>query len=210
MDTLVHYGVPQRQIDIIDIRPENAAQTAFDRSIVERIRRCGAVYFSGGDQVRITEAFQKPDGSDTPALAALRDVWQRGGVIAGSSAGAAVQSEIMISAAGQPAGTLDEGMDTLDFGLTTDPLRRGLLVSRGLGFFRDGVIDQHFNQLRGRLGRLARLIAQRRIRFGFGVDENTAMILSPDGGLEVVGGRLRDHPRRRWRPAAGTIRWASA
>ena len=186
-DTLARYGVPPDQIVIIDIFPENAAQTAFDPAIIEQIRRCNAVYFAGGDQLRIIEALLKSDGSDTSAMAALRDMFHRGGLIAGSSAGAAVQSEIMISSAGQPAGTLDDGMDALDLGLTTDPLRSGLLVTRGLGFFHDGVIDQHFNQLRGRLGRLARVTAERRVRFGFGVDENTAMILLPDGGLEVVG-----------------------
>jgi cyanophycinase len=186
-DTLASYGVPTAQIAIIDIFPENAARTAFDPAIVERIRRCNAAYFAGGDQVRIIEALLKSDGGDTPALASLRDMFRRGGLIAGSSAGAAVQSEIMISSAGQPAGTLDEGMDALDLGLTTDPLRSGLLVTRGLGFFRDGVIDQHFNQQRGRLGRLARVTAERRVHFGFGVDENTAMILLPDSSLEVVG-----------------------
>jgi cyanophycinase len=186
-DTLARYGVPPGQIAIIDVFPENAARTAFDPTIVQQIRRCDAAFFAGGDQLRITEALLKSDGSDTPALAALRGVLQRGGVIAGSSAGAAMQSAIMISSAGQPAGTLDEGMDALDWGLTSDPLRSGLLVTRGLGFFCDGVIDQHFNQLRGRLGRLARVTAERRVRFGFGVDENTAMILLPDGELEVVG-----------------------
>lgn len=186
-DTLACYGVPPNQIAIIDLFPENAARTAFDPAIIERIHNCNAAYFAGGDQLRITEALLKSDGSDTPALASLRAMFRRGGLIAGSSAGAAVQSPIMISSSGQPAGTLDEGMDSLDLGLTTDPLRSGLLVTQGLGFFHDGVIDQHFNQLRGRLGRLARVTAERRVRFGFGVDENTAMILLPDGGLEVVG-----------------------
>ena len=136
-DTLARYGVPPAQIAIIDIFPENAARTAFDPETIEQVRRCNAAYFAGGDQLRITEALLKSDGSDTPALASLRDMFHRGGVIAGSSAGAAAQSEIMISSAGQPAGTLDEGMDTLDLGLTSDPLRSGLLVTRGLGFFHE-------------------------------------------------------------------------
>ena len=93
----------------------------------------------------------------------------------------------MIAAAGLGDGQLDEGMDALDFGLTSDPSRRGLLVAKGLGFFRGGIIDQHFNQSRGRLGRLARAVAEKKVRFGFGIDENTAMIVGPEGAIEVAG-----------------------
>ena len=98
-----------------------------------------------------------------------------------------MQSETMIAAAGLRDGGLDEGMDTLDFGLTKDPRHRGLLVTAGLGFFHGGVVDQHFNQSRGRLGRLARVTTEGKIHFGFGIDENTAMIVRPEGGIEVVG-----------------------
>ncbi|MGO9112575.1 MAG: cyanophycinase [Thermoguttaceae bacterium] len=186
-DILTSYGPAARQIAILDIRPENAAQTAFDPANVAQIRRSTAAYFVGGDQERITQALRKADGTETPVLAALEELLARGGVIAGSSAGAAVQSRLMIRAAGLPDGGLDEGMDTLDFGLTRDPRHRGLLVTAGLGFFRGGVVDQHFNQTRGRLGRLARVTAEQKIRFGFGIDENTAMIVEPRGEIEVVG-----------------------
>jgi len=186
-ETLASYGVPAGQIDILDIRSENAAQTAFDAANVAEIRRGTAAYFVGGDQERIPLALRKPDGSDTPALAALKELFARGGVIAGSSAGASMQSQTMIAAAGLRDGGLDEGMDTLDFGLTKDPQHRGLLVTAGLGFFRGGVVDQHFNQTRGRLGRLARVTAERKIRFGFGIDENSAMIVGPEETIEVVG-----------------------
>ncbi len=185
--TLADYGVSAGQIAILDIRPENAAQAAFDAANVAEIRRSTAAYFVGGDQERIPRALCKSDGSDTPALAALKALFARGGTIAGSSAGAAVQSQTMIEAAGLHDGALDEGMDTLDFGLTQDPQRRGLLVTAGLGFVRDCVIDQHFNQSRGRLSRLARVIAEKKIRFGFGIDENTAMLVGPDGAIEVLG-----------------------
>ena len=93
----------------------------------------------------------------------------------------------MIAVAGLGERGLDEGMDALDFGLTSDPSRRGLFVTSGLGFFRGGIVDQHFSQTRGRLGRLARAAAERRVRFGFGIDENTAMIVAPDGTFDVVG-----------------------
>ena len=65
--------------------------------------------------------------------------------------------------------------------------RRGLLISEGLGFFTGGIVDQHFSQFRGRLGRLSRALIYEHIRFGFGIDENTAMSVSSDGQIEVVG-----------------------
>lgn len=185
--TLQDYGVPAEQIAIVDIRLENAEHSAFDPRNVAAIRRATIAYFAGGDQERILLALRKADGSDTPALAAIKAMFAHGGAVAGSSAGAAVQGQTMIAVAGLGDSQLDEGMDALDFGLTTDPSRRGLLVAEGLGFFRGGIVDQHFNQSRGRLGRLARAAAEKKVRFGFGIDENTAMIVGPDGAIEVAG-----------------------
>jgi cyanophycinase len=186
-EVLRNYGIAADRIAVLDIRPENASQTAYDEKNLAEIRRASIVYFAGGEQERILQAMRKAGGGDTPALAAIREVFARGGAIAGSSAGAAVMGPTMISAAGIRRAALDEGMDALDFGLTSDDSRRGLLVTSGLGFFPKGIIDQHFNQTRGRLGRLARVAAEKKIRFGFGIDENTALIAGPDGGLEVVG-----------------------
>jgi hypothetical protein len=98
-----------------------------------------------------------------------------------------MQSATMIGVGGLPDSAMDEGLDALDFGLTDTPHRRGLVVSPGLGFFAEGIIDQHFSQYRGRLTRLARATVEKGIRFGFGVDENTAMVVSPDKSIEVVG-----------------------
>jgi hypothetical protein len=93
----------------------------------------------------------------------------------------------MICVSGLPDESLDEGMDALDFGVRRDPRHRGVMVARGLGFFRGGVIDQHFGQYRGRLGRLARVLIEERVRYGFGIDENTALAVEPDGSFEVLG-----------------------
>ena len=57
----------------------------------------------------------------------------------------------------------------------------------GWGSSRPESSDQHFSQYRGRLGRLARALIEEHVRFGFGVDENTAMLVSGDGRIEVVG-----------------------
>src|SRR5438552_188093 len=68
----------------------------------------------------------------------------------------------------------------------TDPAAKRL-ATRGLGFFQGGVIGQHFSQYRGRLARLARAAIERRVRFGFGIDEDTALAVAPDGTVQVLG-----------------------
>ena len=174
------YGVPADQVSIIDITPTNADVQANNPEIVARIRACNGLFFAGGDQLRITRAFLGADGKATPAWHAAREVYDRGGVIAGTSAGAAMQSELMISSVGIP-------VDTLDYGLSPVPFRRNVYVSQGMGFFKAGLIDQHFNTYRGRLARLSRVLIERKIPLGFGVDENTAMFVRNDGIIEVLG-----------------------
>jgi cyanophycinase len=177
---LERYGVPVDQVEIIDITFRNAKTQAYNPLVVKQIENCTGLYFVGGDPLRVTQAFIRQDGKDTPALEAVRRVLDRGGVIAGSSAGAAIQSDWMISAIGDP-------MDALDFGLASGPDRRGVHVSKGLGFFKAGIIDQHFNTYHGRHARLARVLVEKKVPLGFGVDENTAMWVKPEGEIEVLG-----------------------
>ncbi len=186
-EILAAHGIPREHVTIVDLTPENAERQAASPEVVEQIRTASAAYFVGGDQVRIVHSLLKADHAPTPALAALREMASSGGLIAGSSAGAAVQSSRMLSVSGLPDESLDPGMDVLDFGICSNARRRGLLVGPGLGFFEAGIIDQHFSQYRGRLGRLSRALIQEGVRFGFGIDENTALSVSADGLLEVVG-----------------------
>lgn len=171
MDDLVRYGVPPEHIYIADL-------TRTD--LISQIERSTGFYFVGGDQLRITEALLTAEGRDTPVMAAIRRVYATGGVIAGSSAGAAMQSERMMSASGVP-------LDTLDGGLATQPYRRGVYVSPGLRLFKGGIIDQHFNTYDGRPARLARVLVETGVPLGFGVDENTAMAVCGEESFEVIG-----------------------
>ncbi len=82
---------------------------------------------------------------------------------------------------------LDEGLDALDYGIKSRENERGLLITRGFGFFKTGIIDQHFYSFRGRLGRLTRAVDHGRVPFGFGIDENTALIVEPSGRCRVQG-----------------------
>jgi cyanophycinase len=186
-ETLVRFGLPADRIEILDLTPFNAVQKSSAPELVAQVRRCTGIFIAGGDQRRVTAALIAADGTERPVLTAIRDVFRGGGIIAGSSAGAAVQSELMLAVSGLPADTVDEGFDALDYGLSDHEARRGLHISRGLGFFRGGMVDQHFNQYRGRLGRLARAATEHHCRLAFGIDENTAIDVAPDGSFEVVG-----------------------
>lgn len=190
VERMKSYGVNSESIQNIDISVDNAATQAENPEIVRQIEACTAIFFGGGDQTRITRALRRPDGSETAALKAIYSVWKKGAVIAGTSAGAAVQSEVMMTVSGVPDDSIDEGMHALDFGITKsidEPARRGLLISRGLGFFQNGIIDQHFTQYRGRLGRLARAATEEKVRYGFGIDEDAAIAVATDGTMEVLG-----------------------
>ncbi|MEO9781664.1 MAG: cyanophycinase [Sedimentitalea sp.] len=159
-----------------DLTLENSPAMAFDSGLVQAIGQTGGVYFTGGDQLRIWHSLVQ-DGEDTPVLQALRDLRARGGLIAGSSAGAAIQSDPMLLGG--------SSLDSLTIGLVNDPDTPGLSLGPGLGFFEHGLVDQHFIE-RARVGRLVAGLRQTRQRFGFGIDENTAMLVRDDL-IDVIG-----------------------
>jgi cyanophycinase len=195
--TLKSYGVKEENIHLINISVMDDDSTkdadeskwagnANDKRIARTVRACNAVWFTGGDQMRTLLALTRPDGSRTPVLEAVWDVYNKGGVIGGSSAGAAIMSEIMIGN-GNSMGALQKGIinDNGPENEETD----ALLLTRGLGFFPEGIVDQHFNQ-RARIGRLivALINSKDRFNLAFGVDENTALIYSSsDRKIQVAG-----------------------
>ncbi len=189
-DELAHYGVAREHLQVLDVTERNAQVSTSDEKILSQVRQATGVFLSGGDQRRLTRVLRHRDGTDTPLLGEIRALLKRGGVVGGSSAGASGQSERMLAVSGLPDQLLDEGLDALDFGITADPARRGLLLTQGLGFFHYGIIDQHFGQFRGRLGRLTRATLHSGLPFGFGIDENTALVVSPDGMMRVLGPNL--------------------
>jgi cyanophycinase len=123
-----------------------------------------AVFFTGGDQLRISSQI-----GDTPIEACVREIFDRGGLIAGTSAGASIMSETMLV-----RGTNQESYRIGD-----------LHMAPGLGLVRDMIIDQHFAE-RGRIGRLLGAVAHNPRVLGIGIDEDTAAIIE-NASLKVVG-----------------------
>jgi len=148
---------------------------ADDPAIAAAIRGASGVYFAGGDQALITRALVRADGSRSAALEAVWDVYRRGGVIAGSSAGAAIMSSTMYYDAKTVLGTLSVGVSD------------GRELAPGLGFIGDAVfVDQHL-LARGRFARMLPAMLKKGYKLGLGVDENTAIVVSGQREVEVIG-----------------------
>ena len=146
----------------VDIRgPADARRPDY----LAALARARGVFFGGGDQVRILSAF---DGS--PALAAVRTVYESGGVVGGTSAGTACQTPRMITGGG-------------DF---TVVRTNAVELWRGLGLWPGVIVDQH-HIVRQRFNRLLSVILEHPEELGVGVDEATAVWVKPDGTFEVLG-----------------------
>jgi cyanophycinase len=173
VEVMVAHGI---DADLLPVTIQNAATSTRDPKILARVRDSGGVYFTGGDQSALVAALIR-DGEDTPLLSALRALAARGGLISGSSAGAAVlPSRIILG------GT---SMDALAHGLSPDVTVPGLPMGPGFGFFPWGMIDQHFLK-RGRIGRLLMGTWAAGFGLGFGIDENTGLVV--EGRLAKVVG----------------------
>lgn len=123
------------------------------------------VFFSGGDQSKISYAL-----NGTPFLDALKKREQAGMVIAGTSAGAAAMSQLMIKG-GNPKKPADKG---------------GLKTGTGTGLAPEIIFDTHFMN-RGRLPRLFNAIAADGTKTGIGLDEDTGVIIRKGQDIEVTG-----------------------
>ncbi|MGN2427257.1 cyanophycinase [Klebsiella electrica] len=161
---------------LAEVYGEGAAQAACDPQIVALVHDYGSVFFTGGNQSFITDALA-PAGVASPLLTAIRDVHAQGGLVAGSSAGAAMMSDTMIV-----GGT---SLEAATFGVITSPEQPGMLLGRGLNLFHWGIVDQHFIK-RGRLGRLIVAMMESDIPYGFGIDENTALFVKGNDAY-VIG-----------------------
>jgi len=166
-----------------DVDESRWARNGFDEELARDMLGYTAVYFVGGDQIRYNQALKTSAGGDTPLLRAIREVHAHGGVIGGTSAGAAMMCDPMICD-GHSMKALQDGAAFMP---DACPEAKGVSLSTGLGFFAGGMIDQHFIK-RGRIGRL--LVALHAVpgsRIGLGIDEDTAAVIR-GRTLEVLGG----------------------
>jgi cyanophycinase len=177
-------GVPE------EVGPEQAAQLrsygahsvehhilsrkqALSSESVKLLQDAGGVFFSGGAQSRLVDVL-----SNTPILAKLHEFYREGGIIGGTSAGAAVMSRIMI--------TGDEKKD-IGEGRSFETIQADNVVTvEGFGFLKSAIVDQHFVR-RKRHNRLISLVMENQDKLGIGIDESTAIIVTRGRIFEVIG-----------------------
>jgi cyanophycinase len=148
---------------------------AEDSDTAARVAKSGGVFFNGGDQSRITQTLVRADGSATALLKAIHEVHIKGGVLAGTSAGAAIMSRTMFY----------EPPDVLR--VLQDGVKQGADIAPGLGFIGDDVfVDQHV-LARGRFARMLPAMVAAKVELGVGVDENTAVLVDAKKNMEVLG-----------------------
>jgi len=149
--------------DLTELYVRDRAET-LDPEKLRSFEGAAGVFFSGGDQLRISSQI-----GDTPVESRVREIYERGGLVAGTSAGASVMSDTMLV-----KGSSGESHRIGD-----------LHMAPGLGLVRDVIIDQHFAE-RGRFGRLFGAVAHNPRELGLGIDEDTAIVLA-GRRFEVLG-----------------------
>src|SRR4051794_8145726 len=140
-------------------------EDAFSDRKVQILSDADAVFFTGGDQLRITTLL-----GASPVCERLREIYHGGGMICGTSAGASVMSDTMLVGGGDDASAR---------------VGRTVRMAPGLALVSDVLIDQHFAE-RGRVGRLLGAVAQNPRQLGIGIDENTAIIVE-ENRFRVIG-----------------------
>ncbi len=133
---------------------------------LERLKKCNAILFSGGNQLRLTAIF---GGTDFLDLLHHRYENEKF-IISGTSAGAMAMSNTMI----------------YQGNASNAHLKGEVKITTGLAFVKDVIIDSHFNK-RGRFSRLAQAVAANPSAVGIGLGEDTGVIIRNGCELEAIG-----------------------
>ena len=150
------------------------AQAAKDPHFGEAIDRAKSVWITGGDQTRLAERFL-----GTALIERLNNLLRRGGVLGGTSAGAAILSKNMIASG------------------TNQPEMAG-----GFGLLPSIIIDQHFTQ-KNRFERLAKAVSLHKQLIGIGIDESTGLELHGSNAKVIGLGRIHAY-----RDQSSPVHWS--
>lgn len=153
----IDYWSEFRWHNLAILHMDNREASFRDDSALRLLEQATAVWIAGGDQSRLAERY-----AGTPIESGLKALIHRGGIVGGTSAGAAIASDSMIS------------------GGYCEPT-----MSRGFTMLTKAIVDQHFSQ-KGRSMRLRTAICRSPERTGIGIDESTGLFISPQKS-KVVG-----------------------
>jgi cyanophycinase len=149
------------KVKVVDV---STREDAGNPKSLAALKQATGIFFTGGDQLHVTSLI---GGSEMDLL--LHELYKKGIVIAGTSAGAAMMSGSMFV-----RGPSEE-----------NPRLENLQLGPGAEFLMGAIVDTHFSQ-RGRHGRLISAVAHYPHALGIGIDEDTALV-AKDGIFEVIG-----------------------
>lgn len=150
------------------LKIENREEALSENSL-ERIKAADVIFFTGGDQLRLTSII-----GGTPMHDAILQKYQDEEFIyVGTSAGAASASKSMIY-----QGSSHEAL-----------LKGEIKITSGLGMIDHVVVDTHFVQ-RGRIGRLFQAVVSNPKTLGIGLGEDTGLLITDGNSMEALGSGL--------------------
>ena len=161
---LGHLGA--ENVGVINIETREKAN---DIEVLDRIKNADVIFFTGGDQLRLTSIFGGTAIHDLLLEKYLQDDF----LYVGTSAGAACASKNMIYQ-----------------GSSREALLKGeIKITSGLGFMDNVIIDTHFVQ-RGRIGRLFQAVVGNPKTLGIGLGEDTGLLIKNGDSMEALGSGL--------------------
>lgn len=149
----------------VENAPLSPLNTETKAQLLAQLKTAKGLFFCGGDQNRIMEVLK-----DEELYKTIHEMYKNNVVFAGTSAGTAIMSEIMISGEG-------------DFKVIDGSK---VETKKGLGLVNEMIVDQHFIK-RQRQNRLIGLIFKNPTLLGIGIDENTALVVEQNRYAEVLG-----------------------
>ncbi|MDR5660072.1 cyanophycinase [Serpentinicella sp. ANB-PHB4] len=158
----IFYDLGASYVHTINIESRKEANR---KQLLQKLEEINCLFFVGGDQLRISSIL-----GGTEFHRFIKNRISEDLVIAGTSAGASMMSEVMVV----------EGEDE------EAPRKCTVKMAPGMGFIKGVIIDQHFSQ-RGRIGRLLGATAQNPYALGIGIDEDTAILINKQNEIEVIG-----------------------
>ncbi|WP_156507877.1 cyanophycinase [Halioglobus sp. HI00S01] len=195
-DSLTAFGVSADRLTVFPVALRDDSTTedvdesrwqehAWDEQRVALVRDAAGFWFTGGDQMRIVSLLRSESGQLSPLLSLIHQRLQAGAVVGGTSAGAAIMSERMITGGDSFTALIEPG--PVDYEAIEEQESGHLSMTAGLGFLSQGLVDQHFDR-KARLGRLVRALDLADAAWGYGVDEDTAMVVELASGRALVVG----------------------
>jgi len=167
-ESFLDQGISQERIKGLNFKADEEP----DPEWLDILREAELIYISGGNQNRFMDVVL-----DTPIMEAIQTAYANGSMVAGTSAGAAVMSEKMITGDELRYDEYKSTFSTIE--------TKNLEIKPGLGLLTTAIIDQHF-VWRSRYNRLLTAVVEYPDLLSVGIDESTAILVEGDTA-EVIG-----------------------